>query len=54
MANIIQSTIASAERVFELLDEKEEVPDTEVPLEIKEPKGNVGFQHVDFGYKKKK
>lgn len=52
MANIIQSTIASAERVFELLDEKEEVPDTEAPLEIKEPKGNVGFQHVDFGYKK--
>ncbi len=52
MANIIQSTIASAERVFELLDEEEEIPDTQAPLEVKEPKGNVEFQDVEFGYKK--
>ncbi|QUI24606.1 ABC transporter ATP-binding protein [Vallitalea pronyensis] len=52
MANIIQSTIASAERVFELLDEEEEIPDTSIPSQINEPKGNVAFKEVDFGYKK--
>jgi len=34
IANIIQSTIASAERVFELLDEPEEVPESETPVTI--------------------
>jgi ATP-binding cassette subfamily B multidrug efflux pump len=52
IANIIQSTIASAERVFELLDEEEEVPEAENAKVIQFPKGEVQFQHVDFGYKK--
>lgn len=52
IANIIQSTIASAERVFELLDEKEEVVDAKSPVVVKNPEGNVAFNHVDFGYKK--
>jgi ATP-binding cassette, subfamily B, multidrug efflux pump len=52
IANIIQSTIASAERVFELLDESEEVPDRADAEVISDPKGKVQFQDVTFGYKK--
>ncbi|MGN7359177.1 ABC transporter ATP-binding protein [Paenibacillus sp. SAF-054] len=51
IANIIQSTIASAERVFELLDEKEEVPEASQPVVLEDPKGAVAFEHVQFGYK---
>lgn len=52
--NVLQSTIASAERVFELLDEKEEDKD---PAESKSPlfkKGNIKFEKVSFGYIKDK
>ena len=51
IANIIQSTIASAERVFELLDEEEQVPEAVNAKVIEYPKGCVTFEHVDFGYK---
>ncbi|PYY29355.1 ABC transporter ATP-binding protein [Paenibacillus illinoisensis] len=51
ISNIIQSTIASAERVFELLDEEEEVPESNQPLQLQQPKGAVAFQGVNFGYK---
>ncbi|WP_199617643.1 ABC transporter ATP-binding protein [Paenibacillus alkalitolerans] len=51
IANIIQSTVASAERVFELLDEEEETPEAEGERLIAQPKGNVRFEHVKFGYK---
>ncbi|MEH7097774.1 ABC transporter ATP-binding protein [Neobacillus vireti] len=51
IANVIQSTIASAERVFEILDETEEVPEAVLPKEIPSPDGNVSFEHVSFGYK---
>lgn len=51
IANIIQSTVASAERVFELLDEVEEVPDQLDAKVIPFPKGNVKFEEVDFSYK---
>lgn len=50
ISNIIQSTIASAERVFEILDEEElpaEVADAKV---ISSPRGDVTFEHVRFGY----
>jgi ATP-binding cassette, subfamily B, multidrug efflux pump len=50
IANVIQSAIASAERVFELLDEEEQVPEVAHPIVIKEPKGAVKFDHVKFGY----
>ncbi|WP_334072262.1 ABC transporter ATP-binding protein [Paenibacillus sp. A14] len=50
IANIIQSTVASAERVFEILDEAEETPEAAKPARIGEPKGNVVFDHVKFGY----
>ncbi|MCG7408177.1 ABC transporter ATP-binding protein/permease [Paenibacillus sp. ACRRX] len=51
IANIIQSTIASAERVFEILDEAEEVPESEPATAIASPAGRVEFDHVQFGYK---
>src|SRR5438045_6318047 len=51
IANIIQSTMASAERVFELLDEQEEVPEAAHAKVIESPQGEVQFQHVKFGYK---
>lgn len=51
IANIIQSTVASAERVFELLDEVEELPDTQGAKVIEFPKGEVRFENVDFSYK---
>ena len=51
IANIIQSTVASAERVFELLDEIEEEPDHLDAKVIAFPKGEVKFENVDFSYK---
>ncbi|MFQ3543849.1 ABC transporter ATP-binding protein [Halobacillus rhizosphaerae] len=49
IANIIQSTVAAAERVFELLDEKEEEKEN-ASQHIGEKSGTVTFEHVDFGY----
>ncbi|MFD1863118.1 ABC transporter ATP-binding protein [Planococcus chinensis] len=49
IANIIQSTIAAAERVFELLDEGEEIKETGV-AHLERARGAVSFEHVDFGY----
>lgn len=51
IANIIQSTIASAERVFELLDEPEELPDPVNAAVLTNPQGEVRFEGVRFGYK---
>lgn len=48
--NMLQSTAAAAERVFEFLNEEEEVPDTETPISIESIKGNITFDHVVFGY----
>lgn len=50
IANIIQSTVASAERVFELLDEEEMIPDSVPSKRIENPQGSVEFEHVKFGY----
>jgi len=52
--NNIQSALASAERVFELLDEKEETKENPEPKEIKELKGNVTIDNVDFSYSEDK
>lgn len=54
IANIIQSTVASAERVFEILDEEEEVPEVTNPVVLEQPQGNVVFDHVRFGYDSEK
>jgi len=52
IANIIQSTVASAERVFQILDETEEIPDSEDAKIIEFSKGEVEFNDVSFSYKK--
>ena len=52
IANIIQAIIASAERVFEILDEPEEEPDSKDAGVIEFPRGDVQFQNVKFGYEK--
>ncbi|WP_125154279.1 ABC transporter ATP-binding protein [Clostridium rectalis] len=51
IANIIQSTVASAERVFEVLDEEEIIPDDKDAKVIEKPLGEVKFENVNFGYK---
>lgn len=48
--NILQSTTASAERVFEFLDEEDEIPDPQTPEIIMDMKGHVEFDHVYFSY----
>ena len=42
--------LLSAERVFEFLEEEEEVPESENPVKLEEIKGNVDFKNVHFGY----
>lgn len=49
IVNNLQSSLASAERVFEFIEEEEEVGET-VKTEIKEPKGYVDFENVNFAY----
>lgn len=54
--NVLQSTAAAAERVFEFLDETEEIPETSTPVEVFDEKGEtkikgqVTFENVHFGY----
>jgi len=47
---MLQSMVAAAERVFEFLEEKEEVQDVENAKSAENLKGNVEFNHVQFGY----
>lgn len=51
IANIIQSTIAAAERIFELLDEPEEVLEETNTTSAANVRGHVQFEHVTFSYK---
>ncbi|MCC0700450.1 ABC transporter ATP-binding protein [Clostridioides sp. ZZV15-6383] len=50
IVNMLQSAIASAERVFAVMDEVEEIKDEEHSKIINMPKGKVQFEHVKFGY----
>jgi len=50
MANVLQSGIASAERIFELLDAPEQPPDASPPAEIGGTRGRVEFERVWFSY----
>jgi ATP-binding cassette subfamily B multidrug efflux pump len=50
MANVLQSGIASLERVFELLDVDEQSPDPAQPLTEDDPQGRIEFQRVQFSY----
>jgi ATP-binding cassette, subfamily B, multidrug efflux pump len=51
MANLLQSGVASAERVFELLDAPEQEPDPAVPAVRQQRRGRVAFEHVRFSYR---
>ena len=50
VTNLLQSSAAASERVFEFLDEEEEVQQPENPDSIEGLEGNVQFEHVEFGY----
>lgn len=50
ISNVLQQTAAAAERVFEFLNEEEEIPETSHPILIETVEGKVEFQHVRFGY----
>ena len=50
VTNVLQSAVASAERVFELLDETEETPDSETPVVLEKVEGHVEFRDVSFRY----
>jgi ATP-binding cassette, subfamily B, multidrug efflux pump len=48
--NVLQSTAASAERVFELIDEAEEEPDAAAPVVLGHTRGRIAFEDVSFRY----
>ncbi|HBG8276413.1 TPA: ABC transporter ATP-binding protein [Clostridioides difficile] len=50
IVNMLQAAITSAERVFTVMDEVEEIKDEESSKVISMPKGKVQFEHVKFGY----
>ena len=50
MINLLQSGVASAERVFELLDAEEEIGDDHQPVLVEDPHGRVAFEQVSFRY----
>jgi ATP-binding cassette subfamily B multidrug efflux pump len=52
MANLLQSGVASAERVFDLLDAEEQSPEPAEPVHVRDPHGRVEFEHVSFRYDK--
>lgn len=50
IANVLQSTVAAAERVFEFLDEPQEIPESATPMVLEKVAGSVSFEDVSFGY----
>lgn len=50
ISNVLQQTAAAAERVFEFLEEPEEVSETAEPVSLGAPQGHVEFRNVQFGY----
>ncbi|MDL2236258.1 ABC transporter ATP-binding protein/permease [Christensenellaceae bacterium OttesenSCG-928-K19] len=54
ISNVLQQTMAAAERVFEFLGEPEESPDALSPAPTENVKGHVTFDHVRFGYNEDK
>ncbi len=50
LSSAIQSAFAAVDRVFEILNEEEEISDKEDSIKLENPRGNVIFEHVKFGY----
>ena len=51
IANVLQSTMAAAERIFEVMDEAEQRPDPQPSVSLPQPHGDVRFDRVSFRYK---
>lgn len=54
LSSTIQSAFAAIERVFEILNEEEQVQDKDNSIKLENPKGNVTFENVKFGYSEEK
>ncbi|MEP7137085.1 MAG: ABC transporter ATP-binding protein, partial [Chloroflexota bacterium] len=54
ISNVLQQTAAAAERVFEFLEEDEEVAETQTPIKLEDVQGHVEFKDVHFGYSPEK
>lgn len=54
LSSTIQAAFAAVERVFEILNEEEQVSDKEYSIKLENPKGNVTFENVKFGYSEEK
>lgn len=50
VVNYLQAALAAVERVSEILDAEEETPEPENPVVLDQPKGEIEFRHVSFGY----
>lgn len=50
ISNVLQQTAAAAERVFEFLEESEEIKETSQPIKLETINGKVEFKNVKFGY----
>jgi ATP-binding cassette subfamily B protein len=50
ISNVLQSTVAAAERVFEFLEKEKETPETASPVKLERVRGHVEFRDVHFGY----
>jgi len=50
MSNLLQSGVASAERVFDLLDAPDQSPDPSQPVHVEDPDGRVAFENISFRY----
>jgi len=54
ISNVLQQTAAAAERVFEFLEEEEEILEVESSVKVEKVQGHVEFRNVHFGYKEDK
>jgi ATP-binding cassette subfamily B protein len=54
ISNVLQQTAAAAERVFEFLNEPEEISEAAQPIRLENVEGRVEFEHVRFGYNPEK
>ncbi len=50
LSSAIQSAFAAVDRVFEFLNEEEQLEDKKTSIKLDNPRGNVSFEHVKFGY----
>ena len=50
ISNVLQTTVAASERVFEFLEEEEEILETKNPIKLEKVQGRVDFDNVKFGY----